>query len=273
VECEAAVADYFDMLKRELRGESVHKAEHRRALAARLGHRSESSIERKHQNISAVLIRAGQVYISGYKPLGNFQELLGRVVLDRIVKDDELAALSKADVERSVQRPEVTDPLTCEERYSPRPLEAYVSAEGPRRPPPRLVNWFEREACNASLGRAGEEFVLAFEQARLQRAGQRALAQRVEHVARTQGDGAGFDILSFEQDGRERLIEVKTTSYGLHAPFFVTRTEQEVSSERSEEFQLYRVFEFRSQPRLVRMPGALEANFRLDPSQFRTQVA
>jgi hypothetical protein len=40
------------------------------------------------------------------------------------------------------------------------------------------------------------------------------LAQRLEPVSATRGDGHGNDILSFETSGADRLIEVKTTAYG-----------------------------------------------------------
>jgi hypothetical protein len=75
-------------------------------------------------------------------------------------------------------------------------------------------NYLEIEARNRSLGRAGEELVVRFEHERLWAAGKRKLAERIDHVAVSQGDGLGYDILSFETDGRERLIEVKTTRFG-----------------------------------------------------------
>src|SRR6184192_2167961 len=83
-EVEAAVADYFDMLAKELRGEPFNKAEHNRVLQRMLDKRSRGSVERKHQNISAILIEAGFPYIDGYKPLGNYQELLQSVVRERL---------------------------------------------------------------------------------------------------------------------------------------------------------------------------------------------
>ena len=68
-EVEATVRDYFDMLASELRGEPFNKAAHNRALRARLDDRTGGAVERKHQNISAVLIGLGFPYINGYKPL------------------------------------------------------------------------------------------------------------------------------------------------------------------------------------------------------------
>ena len=53
-ELQAIVADYFAMLENELAGRPYSKTEHREALRE-IAKRSAGSIERKHQNISAVL--------------------------------------------------------------------------------------------------------------------------------------------------------------------------------------------------------------------------
>src|SRR5437899_3120271 len=84
-EVEATVSDYFDMLAMELRGEPFNKAEHNRDLQKLLANRTKGAIEKKHQNISAVLIELGYPYIDGYKPLGNYQQLLYGVVEDRLL--------------------------------------------------------------------------------------------------------------------------------------------------------------------------------------------
>src|SRR5690606_21408216 len=98
-EVEAIVADYFHMLTQELAGQSYNKTEHRRALAATLNDRSDGSIERKHQNISAILIELRCPSIVGYKPLGNYQALLREVVEDRVRSDTlfDRVALSAAE--------------------------------------------------------------------------------------------------------------------------------------------------------------------------------
>jgi hypothetical protein len=62
-EIQLIIADYFNMLSAELKGEAFSKAQHRRALMPLLINRSEGSVEFKHQNISAVLIELGQPYI------------------------------------------------------------------------------------------------------------------------------------------------------------------------------------------------------------------
>jgi len=54
VELDFIIVDYFRMLKSELNGIEYNKSAHRRSLVELTG-RTEGSVERKHQNISAVL--------------------------------------------------------------------------------------------------------------------------------------------------------------------------------------------------------------------------
>jgi hypothetical protein len=91
---------------------------------------------------------------------------------------------------------------------------------------------------------------------------------QIEHVSRTRGDAEGYDILSFEATGRDRLIEVKTTTFGPHTPFFVTRKEVDMSFERAEQYYVYRLFDFRDDPKLFLVPGDVTSAFTLEATQF-----
>jgi hypothetical protein len=272
-EVEATVADYFDMLAADLTGIPYSKAEHRRALARKLNSRSEGSIEFKHCNISAVLIELGFPYISGYKRRDNYQTLLYDVVAERLQGDRYLQDLAAQDVELPVQVPTVDDILKALIDPPKRGERAYGVAERIRPVRTLKVNYLEREAHNRTLGEAGEEFVLNFERARLMSVGRENLAAKIEHVSRTQGDGAGFDILSYERSGTDRLIEVKTTKYGQDTPFFVSRNEVDVSQVRAGAYQLYRVFEFRKSPRLFTLAGPLSSTCELRAASFVARVA
>lgn len=273
-ENEAVVSDYLSMLALEIVGQEFNKAEHNRALQVQTG-RVRGSIEFKHQNISAVLRDLGHPWIEGYKPRANYQIPLYDVVVERLARDDGLRRMVEADVVQQAATSSVTDFLSRLEK----PPTREPSTEGPAlagqtrpRRPVRLVNYLAREASNASLGRAGEEFVLQFERARLIKRGKECLAERIEHVA-TQDDGAGFDIRSFEESGRDRLIEVKTTAYGKGTPFFVSRNEVAVSHRRSADYKLYRVFKFRRDPHLFTLSGSLAEACELDAIQFSARVA
>jgi hypothetical protein len=124
------------------------------------------------------------------------------------------------------------------------------------------------EARNQSLGLAGEHLVLKFEHERLWHAGARHLADRIEHVSHSKGDYLGYDILSFEPNGKERLIEVKTTRFGIQNPFFASRNEVKISESHPDQYQLYRLFSFSKKPKLYTLAGSLRKTCELDPIQF-----
>ena len=267
-EVEAIVADYLSMLASELAGTPYNKTAHRQALKPLLQGRSEASIEFKHANISAALLDAGFPYINGYKPLANYQSLLAEVLAERLDKTSDLFVLAATDADRPIVVPEVEDILAALiERPKPRSDTFKVSE--PTAPVIRLpTNYIEREARNRSLGNAGELFALNFERARLIHAGKESLAAKIEHTAKVRGDHAGYDILSFEASGAERLIEVKTTKYGVDTPFFVTRNEKAISERHASQYQLYRLFAFREAPRLYTLAGAIDMTCNLSAATF-----
>jgi hypothetical protein len=269
-EVEAAVADYFVMLAKELRGEPFNKAEHNRALQQVLNSRTRGSVERKHQNISAILIDVGYPYIDGYKPLGNYQDLLRSVVEDRLPSANDLNQTVNSVVEAPIEGiPQISDLLSIQvDPPIPEGKASQVYEEPAIGAQPVRRNYLEIEARNRSLGRAGEDLVLRFEHERLRRMGEGTLADRIQHVSRTLGDHLGYDIVSFEADGRERLIEVKTTRFGAMTPFFASRNEVNVSARREAQYQLYRLFSFHSQPRLFTLNGSLRYSCRLDPATY-----
>ena len=116
---------------------------------------------------------------------------------------------------------------------------------------------------------AGEKRVFEMECARLLAAERADLARKVRWVSKEDGDGAGYDIRSFDAGGAERLIEVKTTNGGAKTPFFLTRNEKALADERPEAFRLYRVFEFAQAPRLFTLEAPLERALVLDVGTWR----
>lgn len=265
-EVEATVADYLHMLRQELSGQSYNKSAHRKLLLSRLNGRSEGAIERKHQNISAILLENGWPYINGYKPLNNYQERLKKVVeshlhQDRLLDEAAITAIASpatTPLLHDYGRTVVSPPEPSREANEPTPSYRL----------PQQRDYLEREARNASLGFAGEVFVVNFEQLRLRAAGLQRLAEKVEHVSQSRGDGLGFDILSFDTDGRERFIEVKTTSFGKETPFFISQNEAAFARENHDRFHLYRLFDFRRNPRLFDLQGAVERHCVMSPNSY-----
>ena len=91
----------------------------------------------------------------------------------------------------------------------------------------------------------------------------------MDHVSQSKGDGLGYDVLSFDADGNERFIEVKTTTFGRDTPFFVSRGVLALSHDTKEQFHLYRLFEFRKAPCLFDLPGLLDLHCILDAVTYR----
>lgn len=269
-EVEAVVADYFAMWDADLRGLDYNKADHNRRLRLVIPNRNRSSVEQKHRNISAVLWHLGYPYLRGYQPLPKYQRLLRAVIEDRLAKGTSLNQLVAKAVTIPVKSVPVIKNLKAIQVAPPRCKEVkdLVDDEPRRRTNFIRRNFLEDEANNHSLGLAGEEFVLRFEHERLWRSGKRSLADRVEHVANSKGDYLGYDILSFEIGGRERLIEVKTTRYGAMNRFFASTNEVEVSEAHKHEYHLHRLFNFDKQPQFFVLSGSIRDTCQLKPVSF-----
>lgn len=271
----AIVEDYFSMLALELKGIPYNKTQHRRELSQLLNNRSDGSIEMKHMNISAIMNELGMPAIPGYKPYSNYQKnILPDAVLDRLAANPDLTAMVSDDVNSVVQVPSIENILTLLEKP---PTLDKSSKKGAVKEPSKTysvrTNYLELEAVNKSLGDAGEQFAINFERARLISLGKESLADKIEHVALTQGDGAGFDILSYEANGSDRFVEVKTTKYGKHSPFFISSNELRFSEKYQENYHLHRIFQFRNDPHLFSLPGSVSNNFILSPTEYRASFS
>ncbi|MDP1535609.1 MAG: DUF3883 domain-containing protein [Burkholderiales bacterium] len=264
------------MLTLQLTGQHYNKTEHRRRLQKLLNNRSDGSIERKHQNISAILIGLHCPWITGYKPLGNYQALLLEIVEARLKQNSVFDQAAMA----AVQMPAVVPKLNDFSGLMVDPPKIAQSAEQ-KTPKYQLGvagsivkrDYIERESRNSSLGLAGEKFIVQYEQWRLSTLGEERLAGKVEHVSVTQGDGLGFDVLSYDATGRERFIEVKTTSFGKETPFFITRNEVGLSKAEIERFHIYRLFDFRKDPRVFSFRGPVDKYCKLDALVFQARFS
>ena len=90
--------------------------------------------------------------------------------------------------------------------------------------------------------------------------GRKDLAAKVEWVADRVGDGFGYDIVSFADDGTPVFIEVKTTKGPITTPFFVTENERRVAAEKRDTFRIYRLFGFGTDSKVYRISEPLETS-------------
>jgi hypothetical protein len=273
IECELTVQSYFAMLEKELRSEPYNKAAFRRELRPKLNDRSESSIEFKHQNISAILVELGFPYIAGYRPAFNYQGQLKEVVEAHLIgKFQDLVVESERFIESHGALAETHDWSSVVD--DPPELEHIPQPSGVRDFRPRNYNFAEREVKNRRLGELGETFVLKFEQNRMRLAGREDLIGEIEWVSKEKGDGAGYDIRSFMPERDEELfIEVKTTNSGKFQPFYVSDNELAFSNEHMSNYALYRVFQLKHSPKLFMLPGELNKYVHLFPHSYRASFS
>lgn len=168
--------------------------------------------------------------------------------------------------------PEQTQPGTLTEGLPPKATQK--TGKGGKGAKGGIVDWAAREQRNRDLGLAGELLVMAHEQKRLRDAGRNDLAARVEHVALSDS-AAGYDILSFDLDGGERFIEVKTTTGPASTSFYISENEVEVSRKHQELYWLYRVHSYSRELNhgaFFSLKGAVEENFTLSPVQYKATV-
>jgi hypothetical protein len=265
-EVELIVAEYFAMLWKEESGIPFNKAEVKRRILPFLNRRSGPSVEFKNRNISAVLANSGQPYIRGYVPAYKYQKLLEEVVL--------LYICQKPEVENTFRLFAETVPesitLGFENMVEGIPKRKIILEEPEvvYRTPIK-VNYIEREQANQAVGRMGESIALEYERWRLIKAGKGGLADRVEWVSETKGDGLGYDILSHNDDGTDRYIEVKTTKLTKEAPFYFSSLEYDFSKRKAAQFFLYRVFNLKADPKLFIANGAYDQFCNVRPRQFK----
>jgi len=263
-ELDLIVADYFVMLNDEAGGVPYNKAEHNRFLRSKID-RSEGSIEFKHQNISAVLQRLGLPRIRGYLPATNYQKAI-IAAIDHYISKNPVVLHPEKLVGGFAEKPSLfveAPPLLLPVAPRQEAIERLV----------RKFNPVERDFRNRKLGRDGEELVLQFERQRLEQLDRADLAKKIRWVSEEDGDGAGYDILSFDAKGKERLLEVKTTVGSDTTPFYITRNELSFSSERPEAFRLCRVFDFSRQPRMFELVPPLENLVYLSPLNYEASFS
>jgi Protein NO VEIN, C-terminal len=263
-ELDLIISDYFLMLNDEAAGAPFNKAHHNRLLQSKID-RSKGSIEFKHQNISAVLQRLGLPRIRGYLPATNYQTAIISAI-DRYLSQNPVALHPEKTVNGFTERPGLfveTPPLLLPVTPRREDIERLV----------RKFNPVERDFRNRKLGRDGEELVFQFEREKLRQLDRSDLAKKIRWISEEDGDGAGYDILSFDEKGKERFLEVKTTVGSDITPFYITRNELSLSSERPEAFRLCRVFDFSMNPRMFELAPPLENFVHLSPLSYEASFS
>lgn len=133
----------------------------------------------------------------------------------------------------------------------------------------KKIDYLARNKSNSIIGSKGENLILDIEKKRLKEAGKHELADKVKRVS-IDDDSLGYDILSFEVNGEEKYIEVKTTSTSNnHVRFYVSLNEYSIGKNKDNYF-IYFVEKINSKsPKVTIIKNPIdEARFLIKPDGY-----
>ena len=137
----------------------------------------------------------------------------------------------------------------------------------------KKANFLKRTRRNLQKGEKGEFYVVELEKHQLREINRRDLASKVRQVSK-EDDSLGYDVLSFDSNGKEKFIEVKSTSRGPgNTSFIITSNELEVSK-KLPNYYIYIVYDVMStNPKIARIGKPFERElFELEPIAFRVSA-
>ena len=141
--------------------------------------------------------------------------------------------------------------------------------------PKKGIDFDGNAKARKKLGLLGELWVMDYERKRLNELGRKDLAKKVKHMAIEQGDGLGYDIFSFNEDGCERYIEVKTTSENWQQPFYVSSNELNRSLDDPNQYYIYRVYDYNPKANSASLEiihGSLRALCK-EPTEYKVTLS
>ena len=163
--------------------------------------------------------------------------------VDKIIKTDnkQLEEISKSDSNSNLENKNLpfirVDDLfpTIDETFHTRNVKSRISSL-------TTEQYLEINKSNQEIGYAGELFVLKYERELLLAIGKAKLAEEIKHASKEIGDGLGYDIISYDENGNPKYIEVKTTTQDYISDFFLSL---ELNKMRlTDNYFIYRVFDF-----------------------------
>jgi hypothetical protein len=134
------------------------------------------------------------------------------------------------------------------------------------------IDYKKADSERASLGYLGEQLVFEHERNLLIKNHLSELVSKIQHTSVLEGDGSGFDILSFTFQGEPKYIEVKTTSSHIDTPFYMSANELEFSKLNSTSYYLYRVFNLNEKERKGKYyiyQGDVTKEFHINPINYQ----
>ncbi len=138
--------------------------------------------------------------------------------------------------------------------------------------PRKIDNWEEINKKRKETGDKGEEIVMAIEREFLESVNRKDLADKIKHVSLEIGDGLGYDILSFSENGKEKYIEVKSTTVSIDLPFNLSSNELRFLQDNRETAFIYRILITNDIPEFVAFPSYEVLGGQITPVSFIVKI-
>jgi|GEM_PF-1993855 hypothetical protein len=137
----------------------------------------------------------------------------------------------------------------------------------------RINDWDLINKSRQATGLEGEQIVVMVEKYYLSSIGRQDLADKVRNIAREDGDGFGYDVLSFFENGTQKYIEVKSTKQNIHNPFYMSENELSFLKQNTTDAFIYRVLVDKEAPRLkVYSSSDVFNSHDITPSQYKVKL-
>ncbi len=132
------------------------------------------------------------------------------------------------------------------------------------------TDFIKKAKLNKQIGDLGELLALQYEKSIVQI----KYKDKISHDAKNIGDGLGYDILSYANNGNKKYIEVKATKGNNNTPFYITASELKKSQEVQGQYYLYRIYNFSTEKntgKLFIINGDL-TNYCNNPVQYEVLI-
>lgn len=137
----------------------------------------------------------------------------------------------------------------------------------------RINDWDLINKSRQATGLEGEQIVVMVEKYYLSSIGRQDLADKVRNIAREDGDGFGYDVLSFFENGTQKYIEVKSTKQNIYNPFYMSENELSFLKQNNSDAFIYRVLVDKESPRLrVYSSSDIFNSHDITPSQYKVKL-
>ena len=197
----------------------------------------------------------------------NTKETAGQGV-SPLIADRQLTTIGKKDITLQTKTKGIKPEYVSDFRLKPFLIKNNIKTKSKNK---LYIDFDERHEKNSNTGNKGEEMVLKNEKEFLNKLGRMDLANRVKRIS-LEDTSAGYDILSFDSEGGEKLIEVKATVLPKRKGFSFNMSSNEIKfAEKSSNYYIYLVFDVDGQsPKIATIKDPFSLGLLLmEPTQYR----